>query len=93
MKCREHIPSEIPCPEDALSVTDFGAIADDEKDSVLLKFEVTKLKNYQDGDKVGVVRVFLKDRELYSTDLYIHIVDESKPGILQRIIDWFKNIW
>ena len=68
-------------------------LADDEKDSVLLKFEVTKLKNYQDGDKVGVVRVFLKDRELYSTDLYIHIVDESKPGILQRIIDWFKNIW
>ena len=31
----ELVPSEIPCPEDALSVTDFGAIADDEKDDTL----------------------------------------------------------
>ncbi len=73
---------------------EFKYILDDkEKDNILLKFEIKKLKNYKDGDTIGKVHVFLEKEELFTTDLYIKNPNPTKPGLLKIIIDWFKNLW
>ena len=66
---------------------------DNEKDNILLKFEIEKLRNYADGDKIGKVLVFLNKEELFTTDLFIKNPNPTQPGLLKKIIDWFKNLW
>lgn len=68
-------------------------MTDTEKDNVKLKFEVKKLKNYENGDVIGKVKVFLGEKELYEGELYVEEKVKTSPGILQRIIDWFRHIW
>ena len=66
---------------------------DEEKDNILLKFEVKKLKNYKDGDIIGRVLVYLDKDELFTTNLYIKNPNPSQPGLLKKFIDWFKSLW
>ena len=60
-----------------------------ELDSIYLKFEIDKKRNYKNNDKIGVLKVMQEDVLIYSDDLYIDITSKKK----QTFWEWFKNIW
>ena len=67
----------------------YSSLRDDELDKIVIKFVLKKLKNYKSGDEVGMVIVYLDDKEIYSDKVYIKVKEEKK-NFFKRLID---KIW
>ena len=65
-----------------------------EQKLISYKVLLDKKKNYSSGDKVGVVKVYLGNKEVIEKDVYVD-VKKTEPkenkNIFQRIISWFKH--
>ena len=61
----------------------------EEKDNIRVLVQVTKLNKYKDGDIVGTVTVFLKNKEIYKDYIYVK-VEKEKQTIFDYIRSWFK---
>lgn len=69
---------------------DFNYILNDnEKDSVLLKFNLDRKYTYNTGDKIGEVVVYIGDKEVFKTDVYIEL-KKKKIKVIDMILGWFK---
>jgi len=69
---------------------DFNYIlSDNEKDNIILKFELEKKYDYNDNDKIGKVIVKLADEKIYEDDVYIKL-NKTKITIWDLILGWFK---
>ena len=69
---------------------DFNYIlSDNEKDNIILKFELEKKYDYNDNDKIGKVIVKLGDEKIYEDDVYIKL-NKTKISIWDLILGWFK---
>lgn len=65
-----------------------------EKDTILLKFEVEKKRNIKIEDKIGKVKVMIGDKKVYEDFVYIKDVKVvKKKNIIQSFVSWFKNLW
>lgn len=64
-------------------------VSNDERDSITIKFELEKLRDYKTGDKVGVARVFLGDKEIKTELVYIKKKSSNK-SFWNKIKDWFS---
>lgn len=67
-------------------------IKNTEKEMLSLNFELEKLRDYNTGDKVGIVRVLLGEEEIYMDNIYIKEKQEN-IGLFQKIKEWFRNLW
>lgn len=57
---------------------DFSYILNDnEKDTIILKFELEKKDNYKNNDKIGKVIVFIGDKKVYEEDVFIKVKKEK----------------
>ena len=63
-----------------------------EKNNIVVKFELEKKKNYIDDDNIGKVLVYLNDEKIYEDNVYVKIKKEKKT-FMQKISDWFNNLW
>ena len=69
-------------------------LLDSEKDIIKLKFILNKNISYNENDCIGKVKVFLGDKELFETDVFVREKEiEKKLNIFQKIWKWIKNIW
>lgn len=69
---------------------DFNYIlTDNEKNSIIVKFELEKKYDYKDNDKIGKVSVKLGDEKIYEDDVYIKL-NKTKISIWELILRWFK---
>lgn len=69
---------------------DFNYILNDnEKDSILLKFNLDRKYTYDNGDNVGEVVVYVGDKEVFKTDVFIEL-KKKKIKIIDMILGWFK---
>jgi len=65
-------------------------LLDSEKDSLNLKFELEKNKNYKTNDKVGIVKVFLGDKKITEKNIYVE--KKEKPSFFDKLKNLFgKN--
>ena len=62
---------------------------ENEKDSILLKFNLDRKYTYDNGDNVGEVVVYVGDKEVFKTDVYIEL-KKKKIKIIDMILGWFK---
>lgn len=68
------------------------ALTESEKDNVLVKYELEKIRKVKDKDKVGVAKVMIDDTVLTSNDIYFQdksVIKEKKKGFLE----WIRNLW
>ena len=65
-------------------------LREDEKDILKLKYEISKLKKYKSGDKIGVVKVYLGDSLIHKEDIFVKKGKEKK-SFWDKIISFFKN--
>ena len=59
----------------------------EEVDDILIKFELKKLSDYKNNDKVGKVLVYLKEELIYENAIYIK---KSTKNIFKKV---FNHIW
>ena len=65
------------------------SLTKDELNKIIIKFELEKMSNYQDHAKVGIVKVYLNEKEIYKDFIYIKL-GEKKENFFKRLID---KIW
>ncbi|MBE6144814.1 MAG: D-alanyl-D-alanine carboxypeptidase [Firmicutes bacterium] len=64
-------------------------LSNNEKNNIILKFELEKKYDYKDGDKIGNVIVKLGDTRIHKEDIYIKL-NKTKISIWELIARWFK---
>ena len=69
-------------------------LAEKEEKNVKKIINIYKLDEYNDGDKIGEVKVLLNDDVLYKDYIYVRKVKkEKKDGILAKIFNFFSSIF
>ena len=66
---------------------------DQEKNLITIKYDLTKQRQYNDGDQVGIAKIYLDDKEIKSLPIYVQIKPKINKGIFQKIKDWINKIW
>lgn len=69
--------------------------SDEEKQSIKLKYNITKLKKYQTGVEVGYVEVYIGEEKTNNFPIYVRKNEETNvnKNIFQKVIGWFENLW
>lgn len=67
-------------------------LAKDEENSIKIDYKLIKERTFVDNMKVGTVNVYLYDEKIYSTDIYLK-VDIKEKTFLEKIKEWFENLW
>ena len=68
--------------------------SDEETDSIKIKYEIQKKKDYKDGDNIGEAIIYINNEEIKREPIYIK-TEENKKKItfFTKIVDWIKNLW
>lgn len=65
-----------------------------EKNSIKLKFELEQKRNFKENDAIGKAKVFIGDKQIYDTDVFVREKKVPKKlNLFQRIVKWFKSLW
>ena len=64
----------------------YYAMKKDETNSILIRFELKKIKNYQSNANVGKVYVYFKDKQIYENNVYLKA--SSKKNIFKKVFDY-----
>ena len=70
-------------------------LLDSEKDSISIKYELQKERNYKSGDIIGKVKLMIDDKVVNEKDIYIEKVvgKKKKASFWKTFVDWVKNLW
>lgn len=63
-----------------------------EKDNIVLKIELEKLRSINDDDIAGKVKVYLYDDLLHEEDIYVK-EREEKLSFFDKVWKWVSSIW
>ena len=70
----------------------YVTLKENETGNLISHVKLTKLKNYQDNEEVGVNEIYLDDKLLTTTKIYVHKQKEQeKKSFWEIIISWFKS--
>lgn len=64
-------------------------LSNDEKDSIVIKFELEKNREIEDGIKVGIAKVYLSDEIIHEEDIYIK-EKVKKKSFFEKIKEWLN---
>jgi len=64
-----------------------------ENNSIIVKYQLNKLRTYEDGDIVGNAVVFINEKRITSLPIYLSRTQEEGVGTLKKLLLWFKSIW
>lgn len=66
----------------------------EEKSSIVVKYQLNKLRNFKDNDIVGEAIVKVNDEQLAALPIYVRQKEiVNQKSFFGKIIDWFKSIW
>lgn len=69
-------------------------IQNNEKNSLLLKYEFEKKREIVDGEKVGIVNVYLGDKKIHEENIYVkEAKTNNKKSLFTKIKEWIMNLW
>lgn len=68
----------------------------DETNSIKIKYEIQKLKDYENNNKIGEAIVYVNNEEIAREPIYINVEKDNKRiknGFFNKITDWIKSLW
>jgi D-alanyl-D-alanine carboxypeptidase len=70
------------------------ALTEEEREQIILKFELEKARIIENDSVVGKVKIFLGDEEIGVRDIFVREKEiEQKKSNFQKLIEWFKKLW
>lgn len=63
-------------------------LLEEEKDLIRVEVKLTKLKNYQNNDSVGIVIVKLGNEEIHTQKVYVKVKEKKNQNIFSKIWSW-----
>ena len=61
-----------------------------EQNDLIFKYELEKKRKIKDGDKIGVLKIYLGDKKIHDENIYVKNKKEDNKNIMSLIKDWFK---
>lgn len=68
-------------------------ISNEEVDSLTIKYDIEKIRNIKNNTKIGTINVYLGDKKIYEDDIFVKQKSKKSKKLLNRIKDWFNNLW
>ena len=65
-------------------------VSDDEKKNLKIEYELYKDNKYIDKDKVGVVRIYLKDDLIREENIYVKVNGRKELSWWEKLLRWLK---
>lgn len=66
----------------------------EETNSIKIKYEIQKRKDYKDDDNIGEAIIYINDKEIKREPIYIKKQENKKKiTFFAKIVDWVKNLW
>lgn len=67
-------------------------IKNGEESKITSKIILEKKENYKNGDKVGVIKVYLNKKEVMERDIFVEVEEKKKKNtsFFSKILSWFK---
>lgn len=72
----------------------FALLKANEKKDITLDFHLLKIEDFKNGDKVGTVKINLKDQMLKEVNIYVSKKEKKEKkqvSLWQKMRDWFKK--
>lgn len=63
-------------------------LLEEEKELIKVEVKLTKLKDYQNNDQVGIVIVKLNGKEIHTQKVYVRVKDKDNRNIFSKIWSW-----
>lgn len=67
--------------------------SEQETSSIMIKYELNKLRHYNDSDEVGKARIYMNDQEIGEIPIFIKTKGQENKKWYDNIIDWLKSLW
>ena len=45
------------------------------------------------GDKVGILNIYLGDKKIHKEDIFVDIINNKEKSFFEKIKEWFVNLW
>ena len=67
-------------------------VTNSEKSNLRIEYELYKDNEYIDGDKVGVVKIYLKDDLVREESIYVLVEDDNEENLSwwEKLLRWLK---
>lgn len=71
----------------------FLLLKEGEKEDISFDINLQKLNEFENGDKVGTIKVKLKEQVVKEVEVYVALekAKEKKESLFKKIIGWFKH--
>ena len=62
----------------------------DEIDDIYVKYKLDKIEEPKDRDKVGIVEIYIGNKKIITSDIFIEVKNKRKESIFKKILNIFK---
>lgn len=71
----------------------FYPMSKQEVETIKISYDLEKIRKIKNNIKVGTVKVSMSDKVIHEQDIYLSFQEtKAKKTILNKIVDWFKNL-
>ena len=68
-------------------------LSNSEKENLIFKYELEKLRKINNGDKIGKLNIYLGDKKIKEEDIFVKTISKDKKSFFTKIKEWFVNLW
>ena len=68
-------------------------LSNSEQSNLIFKYELEKIRNINDKDKVGILNIYLGDKKIHEEDIFVELIYKEKKSFFEKIKEWFVNLW
>ncbi|MBQ9072585.1 MAG: D-alanyl-D-alanine carboxypeptidase [Bacilli bacterium] len=68
-------------------------ISNNEQGTLVFKYDLEKKRKINNGDKIGVINVYLGDKKIHEEEIFVEKVAKEEKSLFKKIKEWFVNLW
>ena len=68
-------------------------LSNSEEGNLIFKYELEKVRSLENGDKVGILNIFLGDKKIHEENIFVDIINSKEKSFFGKIKEWFVNLW
>ena len=68
-------------------------IKNSEQNNLTFKYELEKKRNFNTGDEVGTLNIYLGDKKIHEEPIYVRELENKKLSFFDKIKEWLDNLW
>ena len=68
-------------------------LSNSEESNLIFKYELEKIRDIKNGDKVGILNIFLGDKKIHEENIFVELINNKERSFFDKIKEWFVNLW